>query len=332
MNAAPDVTVLIATRERPESLASTLESLEACDFPRDRFDVVVVDNAGDSVTREVCESAAVNLPLRYMVAPEGGKNAALNRGLESATGRLFLFTDDDVRVDPGWIRAMWEGAGRWPDHLAFGGRILPLWPSSPPETVLDTKYAGVAYAILDPEHGEGTTPDFMAFGPNFAVRREIFDEGVRFDPALGPRPGSYIMGGETELLERLRSRGHPPVFLPDSVVHHHIRPAQYELRWLLGRARKWGRRVADNNVQAGVAEGAPPVDRVPGWLYRGVIEFSLKAMGHAALGRTSKGLERAMDAAVELGKIEYLWSRREDEATGRDASTSSPRADAASSD
>lgn len=301
---AEDVTVLIATRARPDLLASTLESLAGCEFPRDRFSVVVADNAGDPATREVCGSSATSLRIEHLVVRDGGKNAALNHALERSGGELLLFTDDDVRVDTGWISEMWEGARRWPDREVFGGRVLPLWPSAPPEVVLGTKYTGVAYAILDPDMEEGTDPDFLPFGPNFAVRRQVFERDTRFDPSLGPRPGPYTMGGETELLVRLREDGSLPVFLPDSVVHHRIRASQYSYRWLLGRARKFGRSLGEKRIR-GTAHGeVGPPDRVPGWLYRGVAEFGVRSLANAILGRKSAALERAMDAAIELGKLD----------------------------
>lgn len=305
-----DVTVVIATRDRADSLASALESLERSDFPGDRFRVVVADNGDDAATREVCETSVPDLSLDYLVAPEGGKNAALNRALERTSGELLLFTDDDVEVDEGWISAMWEGARRWPDHDVFGGRVLPLWPSSPPDVVLETKYTGVAYSILDPDLEEGPHPDFLPFGPNFAVRREVFEKGTRFDPNLGPRPGAYTMGGETELLERLRDRGVDPIFLPASRVHHQIRSRQYDFRWLLARARKYGRSLAHRNVRGALHGNGDSRAEVPSWMYRGVLEFGVRALGCAVIGRLPAALEHAMEAAVEVGKIDFLKRSR----------------------
>lgn len=299
-----DVTVVIATHGRPEYLADTLASLERCDFPRERFSVLVVDNAGSTATRQVCESAQSALRLTYTVHANGGKNAALNHALTRAEGRLLAFTDDDVLVDRRWISSLWEGASRWPEHDVFGGRILPQWPAAPPEVVLRTKYRGVAYSILDPSVEEGVHPDFLPFGPNMAIRRSVFEDGLRFDPALGPHPNAYAMGDETDLLERLRASGRPPVFLPGSVVRHRIRRFQYSYRWLLARARKWGRSVAARGVRAEWDDGSP-YPRVPRELYRNLVEFSLEAVGTSLLGRRATALERAMNAAVELGKIDY---------------------------
>lgn len=293
-----DVTVVIATRRRPESLARTLASLGGSDFPRDRFDVVVADNAGDPATRDACGAALGTVDVDYLVARGGGKSRALNRALERPLGELVLFTDDDVGVDPGWITSMWEGAGRWPEHQIFGGKVVPDWPESSPPLAAQTRYGGVAYSILDPGLSEGPSRTFMPFGPNLGLRRAVLLGGARFDPTLGPAPGSYTMGGETELLDRLRSEGHVPVFLPSSTVRHRIRPSQYSLRWLLGRARKYGRRLADRELRAREDGG----DGAPGWLARGALEFGVKALWHAASGQRALALERAMDAAVEWGK------------------------------
>lgn len=303
------VTILVATRNRPGHLEATLQSIERCVFPARRRSVLVTDNGGDEATRAVCESAATGMDLSYLRATEGGKNAALNRAVERAEGALLLFTDDDVDVDPGWISTMWEGARRWPDHEVFGGRVLPRWPTSPPVRVLEAGYGSVAYSILDPDLPEGPDPGFLPFGPNCAVRREVFDRGVRFDPAMGPRPGAYVMGGETELFERLRAAGKPPVFLPDSRVHHRIRRCQYSRRWLLSRARKYGRSLVARSERAGSGGIAGGGDGVPRWLYRTLLESGARALVDAVAGRRVGALKRAMDAAVELGKIDYLDGR-----------------------
>jgi len=77
-----------------------------------------------------------------------------------------------------------------------------------------------------------------------AVRREIFQMGIRFDERLGPKGRKYAMGDETELTLRLRGLGHEPVFLPRALVRHLIRPSQLDCRWLISRAFSYGQSEA----------------------------------------------------------------------------------------
>jgi GT2 family glycosyltransferase len=253
------------------------------------------------------------LAIGYHPSPEGGKNAALNAAIGLAEGQLLLFTDDDVRFATDWVSTMWQGAQRWPEHTVFGGRVLVEWPaagSSPFSP--DSRYLGIAFTLLDPEWDEGPRAEFHPFGPNMAVRRSVVDAGLRFDPRLGPRPGRYVMGGETEFAERATDGGRPAVFLPGSVVHHTVRPAQYRLRWLLPRARRYGRLVAFRRAGAGLApEGAPggaPMRGVAA-LYGRVLRSGLSALARAGVGRRHDAFERMMDAGVDLGRLDYLRKR-----------------------
>lgn len=237
-----DISVLIATRLRPASLARTLESLCRLDTEGLHWELLLVDNGGDEETQAVVADYAARLPLRRWEEREPGKSRALNRLLPEVRGALVVFTDDDVEVDVGWLQALHAGARRWPDHTIFGGRVhpafppghaLPLSPGDP--------YYDMAYAEADWEEGEGPYAAGRVFGPNMAIRAPVFADGWMFAPEVGPNVGDYIMGGETDLVERLERAGHGAVYLPDSLVHHHVRPEQLQRDWLLKRAFRFGR-------------------------------------------------------------------------------------------
>lgn len=239
-----NVSVIIATYRRPDSLRDTLESFGRSRFPRGQFEVVVCDNADDAETRAACEHVRHGLDLHYLVERQRGKNAALNRAVEEARGELFLFTDDDVIADPSWIAEMWEGAERWPDHSVFGGKVLPIWPSPLPAHLSSRWLHGVFFTVLDPEIPEGPHEGFTPFGPNVGIRRAVFDAGHRYDTTIGPSGRAYIMGSEAEMVRRLGRAGYEPVFLPRSKVGHKVRQEQYSVRWLVRRSANYGRMLA----------------------------------------------------------------------------------------
>jgi glycosyltransferase involved in cell wall biosynthesis len=209
------------------------------------WQLIIVDNADDAATRATCKNFESELPLVYLVCKQRGKNAALNYGLEHATGDVFVFTDDDVLPASDWLMAMRAGAVRWPDHVLFGGCVLPKWPAQPPEFVAqfaaNPDYGRWTYGVLDLDAGEGPNAKLLPLGANMAVRRKVFDEGARFSESIGPNGGNYAMGSETELNLRLRRHGHEAVYLPDSLVYHQIRPEQMTLEWIKGRAFREGR-------------------------------------------------------------------------------------------
>ena len=103
-----DATVLIATYNRASLLDETLQSIRALRMAPDRtWDVVVVDNNSNDATRAVVERHARDfpVPLRYLFEASQGRSSAMNAGIAAAAGSIVAMTDDDVRVDEGWLDA-----------------------------------------------------------------------------------------------------------------------------------------------------------------------------------------------------------------------------------
>ena len=106
---APFVSVVVTTRDRPDSLAQTLHSLGRIVYPN--YEIVVVDNAPlkQPSDRLVAELAEEIPGLRYVREDRAGLCWARNCGLEAADGEITVFTDDDVLADPNWLTALVEG-------------------------------------------------------------------------------------------------------------------------------------------------------------------------------------------------------------------------------
>jgi glycosyltransferase involved in cell wall biosynthesis len=238
-------TLLLTTYRRPAILRRTLEAMTKMDVTGLSYQIVVVDNCGDEATQSICKEYCERIPVIPLVCVRPGKNAALNFGLDYAVGELVVFTDDDVLPAPNWLNEVCFGVARWPTHVLFAGRVLPEWPSTPPDYVLDViqrqDLGRWTYSIIDPALAEGPSDKMLPIGNNMAVRRTIFDRGMRFDESIGPRGSSYAMGSETEFNLRLRQLGHNAVWLPNALVYHQIRSEQLTKEWLLSRAFREGR-------------------------------------------------------------------------------------------
>ena len=98
------VSVLLATYRRPESLAQTLTAMARMATADLAWELIVVDSAREEATRRVCQSFSSRLPLRYFLSSRPGQNAARNRGLKEVTGDLVVLSDDDVLPDRAWLR------------------------------------------------------------------------------------------------------------------------------------------------------------------------------------------------------------------------------------
>src|SRR5947207_14786313 len=99
-----DFSIIIPTYNRADELRETIRSIARLTVDGD-WELLVVDNKSPDHTRAVVEAEAASFPakLRYLYEPEQGRYAALNTGIRAATGRILATTDDDARVEPGWL-------------------------------------------------------------------------------------------------------------------------------------------------------------------------------------------------------------------------------------
>lgn len=238
------LTVLMATRNGAPTLPKVLAGYAAQTLPPSQWTLIVIDNGSTDDTAAVVQTYRDRLPLRYLHVPQPGKNVALNHGLSLALqqdGHLLVFTDDDATPVPGWLEALADAARAHPDATLFGGAIVPDWGSPPPDWVLRLVPLGLTFGITDPALQDGPIFPGLIWGANMAVRRNIFDQGYRFDETVGPNGGAYAMGSETQLTRRLGDDGHQSHFCKAATVGHYIRPQQLTEQAILQRAWRFGR-------------------------------------------------------------------------------------------
>jgi glycosyltransferase involved in cell wall biosynthesis len=95
----PTVSVLICTKDRRDDVARALASLRADGVEREGVEIVVI------------EETASPRPIpgvRYVPLPPEGRGFAhvRNRAVETATGSVLVFVDDDCEVERGWFDAL----------------------------------------------------------------------------------------------------------------------------------------------------------------------------------------------------------------------------------
>lgn len=107
---AVKVSVVIAARYEEKNIQACLDALANQHYPRDRFEVILVDDHSGDRTVQVAEACIRRHPeLNFRVhssSASPGKKAALREGLKLASGEIVLTTDADCVPNPGWIRAM----------------------------------------------------------------------------------------------------------------------------------------------------------------------------------------------------------------------------------
>ncbi|HXG45985.1 MAG TPA: glycosyltransferase [Methylomirabilota bacterium] len=240
----PRLTVLIATCNRARALRETLEAMTRVDRSGLEVEWVVVDNNSTDDTAAVIHDFASRLPLKSLFVARPGKNCALNEAINTfPLGELVVFTDDDVTPDRGWLRAMAAAGARWPRCSVFGGPIQLAFPEGEPPAWCRSRFVE-DFAFCRHDHGPEERiypPGRNPYGANLAVRRQVFERGLRYNEEVGPRPKDRKIGSETTFLETLARHGYEMIYVPSAVIHHRISSDQCRFSYLRRRAYRFGK-------------------------------------------------------------------------------------------
>jgi GT2 family glycosyltransferase/peptidoglycan/xylan/chitin deacetylase (PgdA/CDA1 family) len=234
----PFVSVVLCTHDRAAGARRTLESLRALAY--ENFEVIVVDNApsDDSTKVAVKELEATDSRIRYVCEPLKGLSRARNRGLAEATGEVIAFTDDDVIVDPLWLRGLLRGFERRNDVACVTGLVATCSLAHPAEQYFDRRVwwaSNCDHKLYTSERGPGDSilhpyaAGAFGTGANFACRVAILRTLGGFDQCLGA--GSPTQGGEDlDIFVRLLRAGHALSYEPSALVWHEHRVDDESLR------------------------------------------------------------------------------------------------------
>jgi glycosyltransferase involved in cell wall biosynthesis len=227
------ISVVVATRNRAETLRSTLAAMQDL-LPREGWELIVVDNASTDHTASVLASMQARLPLLALYEAHPGKSRAINYALGSTRGRLVIFTDDDVKPARSWLLEYERAYYEHPSVNIFCGPIRCVFPREAPDWLANCPHASPLFGRFEPQPAEGfLTPGWLPFGGNFAVRSRSL-QGMKLNENLGPpRP---IMGEDTDLLLRLTGQSPKIVYMPGAGVDHRIRLEQLVPASAFGRA------------------------------------------------------------------------------------------------
>ena len=242
---APAVSVVVPCFDAPGALALTLAGLERQDWPRERLEVVIVDDGSEPPLEPPAETP---LALRWVRREGRGFSlaAARNAGARAAAGAVLVFLDADMIAEAGLVAAHARWHGALADALTLGFRNCVSVAGVDAGAV--RKRPGTVRALLagrafDPPWQErlmAATGDLTArredlfraaAGNNLGISRALFEEAGGFDERF-ERYG----GEDTELAWRVQVRGGVLV------------PVREALAWHQGRWRE-GRRARRRDLE-----------------------------------------------------------------------------------
>ncbi|HUF21871.1 MAG TPA: glycosyltransferase family A protein [Burkholderiales bacterium] len=232
MNEQRDISVIIPVWNDADRLARCLRSLEAQTFPRERIEVLVVDNGSSDASAQVARGFAF---VTVLEESRPGSYCARNRALDIARGEFVAFTDSDCEAAPDWLASGFARAQREDDFGVIAGRIdlfAENGDSDGPAAVYERLFA------FDQSRNVGVG---FCVTANWISRRALV-------LAHGGFANHLKSGGDRELSSAIRAAGHRLVYAPEVVVKHPIRSdAKYQFakkRRVIGGAWSGSRNAA----------------------------------------------------------------------------------------
>lgn len=202
--ARPDVSVVVATRDRAGRLAELLSSLRRQTLDPRRYEVVVVDDGSRDDTPLLLEreAAAGDLHLSFWSRAEpGGPAAARNEAWRSARAELVAFVDDDCVADPAWLERLLNAARDAPRSIVQG-RVDPRAD----ESRLDGPFS--------------RTIRVQSLGPWFQTCNVAYPKSLL--ERLGGFDEAFRTGEDTDLAWRAIEDGAKAIYAPNAQVFHAV--------------------------------------------------------------------------------------------------------------
>jgi GT2 family glycosyltransferase len=189
----PKVSVCIVAYNRAKELAQTLPLMRALDYPADRIEFIVVDNASSDGTAEMVRRDFPDVEL--LVNEENIGAPAWNRAFARATGDFCLILDDDCYLRPDAMKkAMAAAVAQRADLVS-----LAIVSSEREDFRFDLEYP---------------TGLLSFWGCAAFISRRVVESTGGYDPNI------FIWGNEAELTMRLLDAGLTHLFVPDAVAVH----------------------------------------------------------------------------------------------------------------
>jgi GT2 family glycosyltransferase len=213
----PFFSIIIPTYNRPAELVLCLEALCRLDYPRNLFEVIVVDDGSKTTLQPVVSCFFDQLDVTLVTQANAGPAAARNAGAKRAKGEFLAFIDDDCITLPDWLQKLANRFSETPDQ-AIGGRTLNALTENP-YSAASQNLMDAGYAYYNPLPGQAS---FFASN-NLTVPAAHFQSMGGFDSA-------FKTSEDRDFCDRWWHHGFQMTYAPEILIYH-SHPLNFRAFW-----------------------------------------------------------------------------------------------------
>lgn len=221
MNNTSFVSVIISVYNGERTIGECIESLLSQNYPKDRYEILVVDNNSTDKTAQIIKK----YPVSYLEEKAiQGDFAARNRGIKSARGQILAFTNADCIASNGWIK---EGVEGFTDDEigCIGGEIKGYKPQNYVEEYLCKRN------IISQKEKSDDVPLPYAIGANAFYRKAVLDK-------IGLFEERWKSAGDADICWRMQlETAYKIKFVKNATIFHKHRSTVYSM---YKQSLKWG--------------------------------------------------------------------------------------------
>lgn len=239
----PKVSVIIPVYNDIGRIEACLTSLENQEYPRDRFEVIAVDNGSSDGTYDVLQKMALSytaqqsLIVTQCVTP--GSYAARNHGLTIATGEYVAFTDSDCIVSKQWLSVLIETIQKEAGDVIIAGKM-----SFFPDQSKTTEQSAIDFENLFSMKQDENARNGKCITANLFCSMALLQKHKGFDQKLKS-------GGDVEFSTRIVKSGGRVVYCDNALVKH---PSRNVHELIIKRKRiiggTWDAQLATSSLSA----------------------------------------------------------------------------------
>lgn len=201
----PFVSVIIPVYNGGFAFEKTIESLLDQSYPKDCYEIIVVDNNSTDTTRDIVKKYPVVL---LQEIHRQNSYAARNRGIKHAKGSIIAFIDSDCIADRDWIMRGVECL-EVKKVDSVGGAILFTFSKKP-------SVAELTDSLINLDNEYSINKNGLAKTANLFTYKKNFDD-------IGLFNTRYTSGGDGQWTAHARNHGKTIAFCSQSVVYHPAR-------------------------------------------------------------------------------------------------------------